>query len=174
MAAYGEGEGEVLEIGSFHGKSTCYLAHGLKMRQEGVVYAVDHFQGSPEHQAGMTHEEPALIEEGTLYKQFMKNIESNDLTKYVHPIVANSVNASINWKKPIRLLFIDGEHSYSETRRDFKIWSRHVVDEGYIALHDVNNHFPGVTKFFHEITCKGGGYKLMLDVGSMRIVQKIK
>ncbi|PTN34158.1 class I SAM-dependent methyltransferase [Desulfonatronum sp. SC1] len=174
MAAFGEGEGEVVEIGSFHGKSTCYLAHGLRMRKSGVVHAVDHFQGSPEHQAGATHEEPALVREKTLYKQFMKNIQDNGFSEYVRPVVADSISAAKNWDKPIRLLFIDGDHSYKATRHDFETWSAHVTDQSYIGFHDVGPSWPGVTRFFNEITESGkGGYRVLLAVGSLRVVRRV-
>ena len=170
MSALGEGEGEVVEIGSFLGKSTCYLAMGLKARKKGCVYAVDHFQGSPEHQVGKKHEEPSLVKEGTLLYQFYRNLQFYGLQDYVKPLVSESTKPAHNWQKPIRLLFIDGDHSYDATRRDFENWAIHVPDYGYIVFHDVGPSWPGVTKFFNQII-NSNSYKLRLSVGSVRVVQ---
>ena len=38
------------------------------------------------------------------------------------------------WKKPIGLLFIDGNHKWA--KQDFLDWERHVVKGGYILFHD--------------------------------------
>ncbi|MBF0160593.1 MAG: class I SAM-dependent methyltransferase, partial [Magnetococcales bacterium] len=57
-AKHGPGRGIVVELGSFMGRSTCWLAAGSKDAQRGKVVACDTFQGSPEHQAGMSVEVP--------------------------------------------------------------------------------------------------------------------
>ena len=44
LAANGAGEGEIVEIGSYKGKSTCWLATGSKGAGREKVTAVDHFK----------------------------------------------------------------------------------------------------------------------------------
>jgi MMP 1-O-methyltransferase len=171
LSALGPGPGEVVEIGSYLGKSTSYMAMGLKARKEGVVYAVDHFGGSPEHQKGQRHEEEVLAREGTLLEQFKRNIELNELQDHVQPVVSDSLSAGRHWNKPIRLLFIDGDHSYDSTKADFQMWERHITVNGYIAFHDVGDSWIGVTTFFNELLAEGR-YSLRLAVGSLRVVQK--
>ena len=53
--------GPCLEIGSYCGKSTIYLATGCKSAG-GVLFAVDHHRGSEEHQFGEEYHDPALYD----------------------------------------------------------------------------------------------------------------
>jgi predicted O-methyltransferase YrrM len=171
LAAMGQGRGEVVEIGSYLGKSTSYLALGLKAGNRGIVHAVDHFQGSDEHQKGQRHEESVLVQEGTLLHEFKRNMELNELQDHVRPIVSDSLSAGRSWNGPIRLLFIDGDHSYEATKADFECWERHVIPDGLIAFHDVGDSWPGVTTFFNELITEGAHF-LTLAVGSIRVVKK--
>ena len=41
-----------------------------------------------------------------------------------------------SWDKRIDLLFIDGSHHYEDVRRDFQQWSRFLVADGRILIHD--------------------------------------
>lgn len=171
LAALGPGTGEVLEIGSFLGRSACFLAQGLKMRGQGVVHCVDHFRGSPEHQKGRLHEQADLMADGTLLNRFRANLELFGLNGLVRPQVSDSLNAATHWDaSPIRLLFIDGDHSYEATRADFEAWQGFVAPEGVICFHDVSPSWPGVTRFHAEITAPGTGWRNLLAVGSLRAV----
>src|SRR5579859_5265638 len=56
--------GPVVEIGSYCGKSTIYLAAGA--RQVGqLVVTVDHHRGSEEHQLGWEYHDPGLVDPET-------------------------------------------------------------------------------------------------------------
>src|SRR4051794_39499965 len=61
LAGAGRSRSSVVEIGSFKGKSTCWLAAGCRRRGFGAVVAVDHFRGSPEHQAGAPQETAEVV-----------------------------------------------------------------------------------------------------------------
>src|ERR1700761_7895342 len=50
LAMGGPGRGAIVEIGSFKGRSTCFLALGTKLAGREKVIAIDHFRGSAEHQ----------------------------------------------------------------------------------------------------------------------------
>ncbi len=52
LAAYGPGKGKIVEIGSFQGKSTIWLARGTMSTNRFPVVAIDPHTGSPEHQPG--------------------------------------------------------------------------------------------------------------------------
>jgi predicted O-methyltransferase YrrM len=170
LAAHGAGTGEIVEIGSFMGLSTCWLALGAKSGGREPVTAVDHFKGSKEHQAGRRHECAVLVEQGSTYPRFLENIERAGVKDQVRPVVATSEEAAKSWDRPIRLLFIDGDHRYESTRRDFELWSRFVVEGGYIAFHDVDT-WPGVTRFYHELV-EQGGFQEVFAALALRIVRK--
>ena len=82
LAEVWPGEGDIVEIGSFKGKSTCFLAQGALRSGRGKVHAVDHFQGSPEHQKGGHEETAEIVESGSTYEQFRANLAALHLTRY--------------------------------------------------------------------------------------------
>jgi predicted O-methyltransferase YrrM len=150
LAAGGGGTGAIVEIGSYLGRSTAFLAAGSKGVGREKVVAVDHFGGSAEHQAGQQYASAVLAREGTTLYQFTANLRAVGLDDYVTPIVASSEDAARRWIGPIRLLFIDGDHGYEASRRDFELWSPFVTPHGLICLHDIPN-WPGVTRFLPGI-----------------------
>ena len=173
LAAKGPGYGAVVEIGSYRGRSTCFLAYGVKMSNRGVVYAVDHFKGSPEHKVGALNEDEILLKEKSLLPQFEKNIRKYNLHDHVSVIVSESKVASTLWDgRPIRLLFIDGDHSYDSTKSDFDAWSKYIETGGVVAFHDVGESWPGVTRFTEELMNNDANFKIKLAVGSLRVFQK--
>ena len=97
----------ILEIGAWCGKSTFALCSGCK----GVVYSVDHFNGSPEHQKEMKKRVP--IEE---YRANMKDF-ANLIT-----IMADSVYAAAHLPIEVDMLFIDGAHEYESVVADIAGW----------------------------------------------------
>lgn len=169
-AAFGPGDGDVLEIGSLYGRSTCYLASGCARNGRGVVYAVDTFTGSEEHQEGEDNEQDAIVNDGTTFKIFLRNIAQHRLDDRVKPIPQASDEAVKGWEGPIRLLFIDGDHSYDGTRDDFVNWNSFVTENGLIAFHDVDT-WDGVTEFYNELLEKGE-WTEVLSVGALRMVQR--
>ena len=54
-------DGPLLEVGSYLGKSTLYLAAAARERK-GVVVTVDHHRGSEEHQPGWEYHDPSLVD----------------------------------------------------------------------------------------------------------------
>lgn len=151
LAAYGEGIGAIVEIGSYMGRSTAFLAAGAKRTGREKVYAVDHFKGSPEHQRGEHFATPVLETEGTTFGRFQANLQRLGLSDQVVPIRSSSAEAAANWQGPIRLLFIDGDHAYDAVRRDYHLWSPFVVSSGYVSFHDVGE-ITDVTRFYKELT----------------------
>ncbi|MBL0927156.1 MAG: class I SAM-dependent methyltransferase [Phycisphaerales bacterium] len=173
LAAEGDGVGEVVEIGSFMGLSTCWLAAGSRSAGREKITAIDHFKGSPEHQKGGTHEIEAIVREGSTYQAFLNNLRGVGVHGWVQPIVAGSERAAADWKKPIRLLFIDGDHSYEASKKDFEVWSPHIVPNGLIAFHDVGP-WEGVTRFYQELAQNAGGkWRECLAMQSLRVIQRI-
>lgn len=167
LAEHGPGVGSVVEIGSYAGRSTCYLAHGSSRARRGKVVAVDHFLGSPEHQPGGGHAS-AHVAEGTLYDAFRANLARAGLQDQVHVIRAGSAEAAKGWSHPIRLLFIDGDHSYEESKKDFEAWAAWLAPEGLAVFHDIGI-FEGVTRFYEELTASGQAEEV-LAVGTLRAV----
>jgi MMP 1-O-methyltransferase len=171
LAATGPGVGAVVEIGSFMGRSTCWLAAGAQRSHREKVTAIDHFAGSPEHQPGQGCESQVIRDEGSTFRTFKANIEQAGVADHVQPIVASSEEAAKTWNAPIRLLFIDGDHSYEAARLDFGLWSPFVVPGGVIAFHDVEE-WPGVTRFYRGLISVASGYTEAFRIASLAVVVK--
>ncbi len=127
----------IVEIGSFKGRSTCCLAfacRGTKKR----IFAVDTFDGGPD------------LQRHDSFREFCLNIERCELSEYVEPIRGISWEIAKTWNKPIHLLFIDGSHIYEDVMADFASFFPHVVPGGLVAFHDVQQSFPDVLKAWNE------------------------
>lgn len=145
--------GNIVEIGSFKGRSTCCLALGC--RQTGRrVFAVDTFDGGPD------------LPKANLLPDFTRNLESMGLSTSVETVVGLSTQVASGWNRPVHLLFIDGSHSYADVLADFHGFFRYVVSGGLVAFHDVTEAWPGVLRAWNEISpgltkigyCGGLGY----------------
>ncbi len=169
LAEFGPGVGSIVEIGSYAGRSTCYLARGAKRAHREKVAAIDHFQGSPEHQRGGANES-AYVLRGDLFALFLENLKKADLDDWVRPLRQSSAEAVAGWSHPVRLLFIDGDHSYEASRRDFESWSRWLAPQGLAVFHDIEI-FDGVTRYYGELL-ERGEYREALSVGSLRAVTR--
>lgn len=167
LAAYGPGEGSIVEIGSLYGRSTCYLALGSARNGRGIIHAVDTFQGSDEHQEGQAGEQEAIVQSGSTLKVFLRNIAEQRLDDRIKPMVGDSHEMAQSWQGDIRLLFIDGDHSYEGTQRDFLDWSPYVPLTGLVAFHDVST-WDGVTRFYDELIASGE-WKEVLSMGTIRV-----
>lgn len=134
--------GPLLEIGSYCGLSTLWLAEVA--RESGtIVFAVDHHRGSEEHQVGEFFHDEALVDNAGNFDslpEFRRNLQAYDAEDVVIPIVAPATLAAQHWTTPLSLLFIDGGHSLDAALADYRNWSQHVVKGGLLVIHDVFPH----------------------------------
>ncbi|MBD1373995.1 class I SAM-dependent methyltransferase [Hazenella sp. IB182357] len=124
----------IVEIGSFKGKSASCFAFAVKNRGSGRVYAVDHWETLANYEA------------------FIQNLTQLDLMPYVEPIKMYSVVAAQQWPvtRRIGLLYIDASHYYHSVREDFEYWSPYVEPGGYIVFDDVPSD-EGPTRLTQEL-----------------------
>lgn len=171
LAMHGPGNGAIVEIGSFKGRSTCFLALGTKLAGREKVIAIDHFLGSAEHQKGQSFEDEAIVADGSTLPTFHRNLAALDLSAQVDVMEMSSTAAAAAWREPIRLLFIDGDHGYDETKRDFELFTPHVAPDGIVCLHDVGT-WPGVTRFHQEIV-ESGTWKPCFQIASFAALTRV-
>ena len=114
-----------MEIGSWKGKSTIALARGAAKSHREKIYAIDPHQVQPEE---------GYLEDTK--SEFLANIKQAAVDGQVVPMIMTSEAAARKWDKPIRLLWIDGDHRYEPANLDFKLWEPFVVEGGIIAMHD--------------------------------------
>lgn len=69
--------------------------------------------------------------------------------KGAHFILGDSLE--VEWDKPIKVLFIDGEHRYDRVKGEWEKYSPFIVEGGWVFFHDSDDTSPEVKKFVDEI-----------------------
>ena len=132
--------GPVLEIGSYCGKSTIYLAAAAS-RAGQVVVTVDHHRGSEEHQPGWEYHDPHLVDPVTgrldTLPRLRAALAATGLEDDVVVVVGRSADLARLWGTPLGLVFIDGGHTEEAATTDYEGWAPWVARGGALAIHDV-------------------------------------
>jgi predicted O-methyltransferase YrrM len=154
--------GPCLEIGSYCGCSAAYLGLGCR-EAGGVLYSIDHHEGSEEQQPGQEYFDPELLDPAigriNTLPLFIKTIRELGLDDTVVPIVSRSEVVARIWSTPLALIFIDGGHTFEAAFADYHAWSRHLIPGGYLAIHDI---FQDPAKGGQAPRCV---YQMALDSG---------
>lgn len=124
----------IVEVGTFGGST----ARGLiTLTGGGHVTSIDDWYDF-RHVAGVEKKNDGLLgghESGpAFYWSTMKG--PPDLTSFATLIEGDSKTVGANWKQPIDLLFIDGDHSYDGALADCRLFSPYVVQGGYVLVDD--------------------------------------
>lgn len=164
LAACPTAQGEILEIGSFKGKSTVILAKAAALAGGDVVNAVDPMTAPSET-------DPDLRGETSSLADFRRNIESQGVADRINFNQAFSFDLAKTWDKPLRLLWIDGDHTYMGTRLDLEGFAPHLVDRSIVAIHDVLHEFDGGVRVFMEHVLLSPNFGACGFVGSIAWAQ---
>lgn len=140
----------IVEIGSWCGRSLSLIT--LTARNSGntnKIFSIDPFVTSKNESNGK-------------YQVFKKNLEDRNIWNQITHIKEKSQIAGINFNEDIEFIFIDGFHKYESVKKDFELFSPHIIRDGYLAIHDVGIYY-GPTKIVQEIleaqSMKAVGYK---------------
>lgn len=140
------GRGDIVELGSWTGLTTSYLATACSVRGEGTVHAVDTFEGTKE--GGARYDSVQRFSGNTL-GAFQEQIRRAGRADRVAVHVGFTTEAAAQYRgRPIRLLFIDADHSYAGVRGDYEAWFDYVAPGGLIVFHDTL--MPEVARFVTE------------------------
>lgn len=129
----------IIEVGSWLGQSTRHFAQTIP--EDGVVYAVDHWQGSP-------NEDNSSFDIPNLYRQFLSNVIHENLTHKIIPIRMSSLEASQTLKVKPDLVYLDATHDYNNVMLDLIVWFPFVKGHGTLCGDDY---------FWNHDPSKGGG-----------------
>ncbi len=143
LAACPTANGDVLEIGSFKGKSTVILAKAAQLAGDAKIYAVDPLTAPCETDPDLRGDESSL-------KDFKANIERHKVTDLIEFHQTFSHQLAATWTRPLRLLWIDGDHTYKGTKLDFDGFAPFLNDGAIVAIHDVLHAFDGGVRVFME------------------------
>ncbi len=169
----------LLEIGSYCGKSAYFIGTACKEKNS-TLFSVDHHGGSEEQQPGQEYFDPDLFDEkedriNTL-PLFKQTINNSSLNEFVVPIVSASKVAGKMWSTPLSMLFIDGGHSIEDVIEDFNTWEKHIVQNGFLVIHDI---FPTPEKggqaprIVYEKALETGQYKKAVFINTLGVLKKI-
>jgi predicted O-methyltransferase YrrM len=127
----------VIEIGSYLGKSSCYLVAGLKGKH-GHLICVDTWENE-------------TMPEGNrdTFEEFKRNTQG--ASERITCLRKRSGELRIDdVPRKAALIFIDGDHSYEAVRRDVEVADSLLTDDGIVAFHD-STMFEGVSAVIGEM-----------------------
>ena len=170
--------GPVLEVGTYCGKSTIYLACAARQAGQAVI-TVDHHHGSEENQPGWEYHDPSLIDPGTGRLDTLPHVRAAlgraGLEENVIVVVGWSARVARLWATPLGLLFIDGGHTEAAAQADYEGWAPRVAPGGALAIHDV---FPdpadGGQAPYHiyRRALASGAFTEVAVEGSLRLLER--
>lgn len=167
LAADAPEDAQAIEVGSWMGASTCFIAGGLRGKRA-KVWAVDNFHGLSTcgEDAAWYKRHFKRIGSDTTLDIFRANLAALGFSSRSGPVVSDSLAAAQQlgaMKGTIDLIFIDGDHSYDACRADIHAWAPFVKPGGVIAFHDFGSRAEGVTRaIFEEI--RAGRFAEILGV----------
>jgi predicted O-methyltransferase YrrM len=143
LAACSPAEGSIVEIGSFKGKSTVGLATVCDQYNLSPVVAID-------PHAGLSYLGPDMPHQSPTFDEFLHSLKSAGVEHKVEFHRAFSRDVARDWNRPIRLLWIDGDHSYKGCKEDFDLFAPYLSEGAIVAFHDALNAFDGPIRVFVE------------------------
>lgn len=147
--------GDVLEIGSYHGKSAIVLGYGL--RDDELLTVCDLFGAEVD---GVSTEgmEPY---DGLTVDAFAKQYgRFHDDEPHIHVCASSQLALSIDF----RFAHIDGGHAYRVVRDDIDLVRKTILRRGVVALDDYRSaHTPGVSAAVWEAAADGALYPFLLS-----------
>jgi MMP 1-O-methyltransferase len=133
-------EGPVLEVGTYCGKSTIYLAAAAREKGQQVI-TVDHHHGSEENQPGWEYHDTTLVDPRTGRLDTLPHVRATlhaaGVEDDVILVVGRSADVARVWRTPLGMLFIDGGHTDVAATTDYESWAPWIAPGGLLAIHDV-------------------------------------
>ncbi len=131
-----------VEVGSYLGASSCYLAAGLSA-SGGMLTCIDTWQNQTMPGG-----------EQDTFDRFAANTrEYQRVLRILRKSSADVLPTDL--KLPLALVFLDGDHSYEATKRDFDTFENLVSPDGLMVFHDCSAVFPGVVRVVGEALSSG-------------------
>ena len=172
-------DGDIVEIGSWCGRSSVALGLAAKLSGRTRVFAVDLFptrddwheneDGSMSLRVKLDDStvaaydghrlwrEPYLKSVKPLYERhhgildiFRETMERNGLTAIVQPLRGTSEQLRTAPAKQFRMAFIDGDHSYEAVCRDIENVIPRLAPGGWLCFDDAFSNYEGVDRAIRE------------------------
>lgn len=180
-------EGELLEIGSFCGKSSSVLAMAAQ-KIDTKLNCVDLFpdrndwfqetDGTYNFNVNINNriyslgnyrfwKEPYLNQVVPIYERygdsledtFLNNLKSLNLDSNVKHIRGTTLEFSETFDSKVKFVFIDGDHSYEGVRKDMENIERFLVKGAWIAFDDAFASYPENDRAIKELIIDSNKYE---------------
>ena len=153
--------GTIVEIGSFHGRSTIVL--GAAATLSSTIIAVDPHAGSDRGPQEIAAQPKLGVED---FERFTANIEAAGLTDRVTHLRLFSDQALESIPARIDLLYVDGAHRFGPARADIADYGALVVPGGRMLVHDSFSSI-GVTLALLSTTTASSEWSYVGRTGSL-------
>jgi len=137
LAGRTTGPGVVVEVGAYKGRSTYYIASGLRSAAT-RFYSIDTWNNE-DMPDGVGRD---------FFEEYQRNIAP--WRDRIQPIRGDSVTVASSWSAPISLLFIDANHTYSAVKADLRAWLPHLLPRAWVCCHDYTQPTCGVKQAVDE------------------------
>lgn len=155
--------GCIIEIGSYRGGSSVFLGRGSLDGAQPPVYAIDPHKNFVGVLGGVFGPKDRT--------SFFKAMLNNGCSEIVSLINLSSELFSSQWKEPVSLLWIDGDHSYSGVKRDFDCWMPHLTDAALIAFDDAIDSNLGPRILINELIVSNQ-FEEIMGVGKVAVIRR--
>jgi len=183
----------IVEVGSYLGRSASYMAMGSLISGKKGVWAVDmfprkadwylgadgyyHIKGSDYYLEERVYKEREAFFYGDhiydstmdIFKDVIRKI---GLEQHIEPFKGTSMEYAKRRQTPLRMVFIDGDHTYDGVRKDVFALSDMIVENGYLCFHDYSDNFPGVVRAVDEFVINSGAYRDICLVHDLLVARK--
>lgn len=148
--------GDILEIGCYHGRSTCVLARHLRKGERLVI--CDIFEGD----SGEQYSEPPTVDSvRRLVLSFVPALEPEQLD--FRECRSDQLELTENDK--FRFVHVDGAHEQSVALQDIRLAARHLMDHGIVVVDDYQHcNFPGVSLAVEEFLETSPDFCVLFDL----------
>ena len=125
-------EAKMVEIGSYFGESTMLFASTGIFKE---IHCIDPFKGKEEMNDWYGYDWDLVKKEFKTNTRYFDNIILHE--DYSYNVIDEFKDNSIDF------VYIDGNHSYEDTKKDIELYLPKIKPNGYIAGHDYMEHFQG-------------------------------
>jgi predicted O-methyltransferase YrrM len=141
-------EGDVVEVGSWQGYSTSFLASAVRDSGNGTLYAIDHFRGNVGKEDRYRVGSDDLSD---LRANFERNMTRLGLRERIELLdMPNDEAVQRLTGRNVRFLFVDGDHTREGVAKDIRLFRPLLLPGAIVVFDDFAARFPGVAEATDE------------------------
>lgn len=150
--------GDLLEIGSSHGRSTAAMVHGLEEEQGEQIHVCDAFERDTEDRYASKPSVCELINNLRKVKPGLR-----EMSVVIHDCLSNELVLPGNQR--FRFIHIDGGHSRDQTLFDLNLCKKHLQPKGIMVVDDYcHPDWPGVKEAVDAFLEENPDFSILADL----------